>query len=257
MPSRWQVILPGIPAASVRLEHLHAAVSGWLDDGDDEHRAQTKPYSVSPPISMPGGTAVEVGLMTEQAAARLRERVSPGTRVRLGSRWSTVAAAPHPIAGVPWQSLPPAGPPGRAWCLRFVSPTTFRRGNAFTPAPTLPAILGSLRQAWRRFAPAELGLALDLSAEPVWMTDIDVASQTTRVNDRVVSGFTGRLRFVCDADDQTAAAVDALVRLAEYTGVGAYTTRGFGMVRSEPTWSPAPPRRSPQPPHAGQPTAVG
>ncbi|GLI00900.1 CRISPR system precrRNA processing endoribonuclease RAMP protein Cas6 [Phytohabitans aurantiacus] len=256
MPSRWLATLPGIDPAAVRLEHLHAVACTWLDDSDEAHRAKTKPYSISPPIEAPGGAAIEIGLLTDQAADRFRQRVPAGTRVRLGSAWTTIRTPPQPVASTPWAALL-AGKDCRAWSLRFLTPTTFRRGNAFTPTPNLSAILGSLRRTWREFAPADLPpLELDLSTDPVWLTDIDVASQTVRVNDRTVSGFTGRLRFVFDTDGESeaAASVDALVRLAEYAGIGAYTTRGFGMVRQEPTWTPAPPRR---PEARRRPTAVG
>jgi len=95
-------------------------------------------------------------------------------------------------------------------------------------------ILGGLRRAWLVAAPPGLApLVLDLTPEPVWLTDIEVSSQVALVNGRVVSGFTGRLRFACDAAPEVAAAVDRLVRLAPYSGVGAYTTRGFGTVRVE------------------------
>lgn len=248
MPSRWRVTLPGINPASVRLEHLHAVICGWLDDSDEAHRAQAKPYSVSPPIAAHGGTAVEIGTLTDQAADRLHQRAATGARVRLGSAWSTIHTPPHQIASTLWQALTTAGS-SRAWCLRLLTPTTFRRRNAFTPTPALAAILGSLRRIWRTFAPADLSpLVLDLSSDPVWLTYIDVTSHVVRINERVVSGFIGRLRFVCDASDETATAVDALVRLAEYSGVGAYTTRGFGLAHREPTWAAAPPRQPSPPP---------
>ncbi|BCB74579.1 CRISPR-associated endoribonuclease Cas6 [Phytohabitans flavus] len=256
MPSRWRLLLPGIDPATVRLEHLHAVVCRWLDDSDEAHRAQTKPYSVSPPIAATGGTAVEIGLLTEPPADRLCQQAQAGTRVRLGSSWSTLHTAPQQVTAESWQALADISDTNgdQAWCLRFLTPTTFRRGNSFTPAPTLPAILGSLRRSWRDFAPPDLPpLVLDLSADPVWLTDIDVASQTVRVNDRVISGFTGRLRFVCDTDSQAAASVERLVRLAAYAGIGAHTTRGFGLNRREPTWTPAPSRR----PQARRPVPQG
>jgi hypothetical protein len=104
----------------------------------------------------------------------------------------------------------------------------------------LRAILGSLRRTWQHLHPDDVpDLSLDVTPEPVWMTDIEVTSQVVRIDNRVVSGFTGRLRFVCDADTEIANAVDRLVTLAPFAGVAAYTTRGFGVTRPEATRPPA------------------
>ena len=80
--------------------------------------------------------------------------------------------------------------------LRMITPTTFRRGDKFTPNPALAPILGGLRRAWRSHAPTTATpIVLDLAADPVWLTDIAVSSRVLRINNRVVSAFTGRLRF--------------------------------------------------------------
>jgi CRISPR-associated endoribonuclease Cas6 len=234
MPTRWEITLPGVQAANVRLEHLHALVSSWLDEPDGHH-ATAKPYSVAPPRAVGGTTVIEIGLLVDALADRLAACAAVGARVRLGSTFSCVASTRR-VAALDWQ---PAGEgtDARAWVLRFVSPTTFRRRNAFTPTPSLQAILGSLRRTWRMFRPADVAdVILDLTPEPVWLTDIHVDSQVLRVDNRIVSGFVGWLRFVCDPDDgEVADAVDRLVALAPYAGVGAYTTRGFGVTRCEPT----------------------
>lgn len=233
MPSRWEVTLPGVDAAEVRLEHLHAVVSAWFDADEHAHAAGVKAYSVGLSCTGGDGAVLEIGLVDDALTDRLLSRAAQGVRLRLGSRWIRLAHAPRQMAAAPWAHLAASGTTD-AWCLRFVSPTTFRRRNAFTPSPSLRAILGSLRTRWRSFAPADVAaVTLDLSTEPVWLTDIDVASHVLRVDGRIVSGFTGRLRFTCDAGPQVAAAVDQLVRLAPFAGVGAHTTRGFGMVRLE------------------------
>jgi CRISPR-associated endoribonuclease Cas6 len=246
MPSRWALTLPGVNAADVKLEYLHALVCRWFDDSDEAHRASAKPYTVSPAQATPGGITVEIGLLNDNLPDRLRAAAAPGTRIRLGTTWSTITHPPVQVAAIPWTD--PTTPTPTAWCLTFLTPTTFRRGNAFTPAPNLTAILGSLRHAWQRFAPAEVPQpTLDLARAPVWLTDIDVRSHLVRVNNLTISGFTGRLRFTCDGTPQQAATVDQLVRLAPFAGVGAYTTRGFGVTRTEPTWPGATPRPAPDP----------
>jgi CRISPR-associated endoribonuclease Cas6 len=248
MPSRWEITLPGVDAAGVRLEWVHAAVSGWFDDGEAGHRVQVKPYAVSPPFASDRGAAISIGLIDDALADRLPTRAASGVTVRLGSVATRLNGPPRQVAASTWAQL---GEPtsAEAWCLRFVSPTTFRRGNAFAPSPAPAAILGSLRRSWATFGPEPV--LLELSPDPVWLTDIDVTSQVVRVAGRTVSGFTGRLRFACDAGPEAARAVNTLVGLAPYAGVGAHTTSGFGVTALESTWQPRT-RPRPRPPAPGR-----
>jgi CRISPR-associated endoribonuclease Cas6 len=237
MPSRWLVTLPGIDAATVRPEYLHAVVSGWFEDDATAHRADAKPYTVSPAHPAETGTAVQISLLNDTCIDRLHSAAAPGARIRLGSARTWITHPPQPLEAVTWDELCGTSNTNTAWCLRFVTPTTFRRGNNFTPSPSLRAILGSLRRSWQLAPIGVTPVQVQLTPEPVWLTDIDVASHVVKINGFTVSGFTGRLRFACDAGPHVAAAVDQLVRLAPYAGVGAYTTRGFGVVCPEQTWA--------------------
>ncbi|MBN1173571.1 MAG: CRISPR system precrRNA processing endoribonuclease RAMP protein Cas6 [Micromonosporaceae bacterium] len=233
MPSRWQIRLPGVDAARVTPEQVHAVVSGWFDATAEAHQQRRKAYSVSMPQVADGSTVIEVGLVDDGLVDRLFAGAARGTRLRFGSQWTVLGRDPYQTGGIPWGELnrPSAA---TAWGLRFVTLTTFRRGNAFTPNPGLKPILGGLRQVWKTCAPPDMSpLVLNLATEPVWLTAIEVSSRIVRVDGRIVSGFTGRLRLACDAPAEVAGAVDRLLRLAPYCGVGAYTTRGFGTVRLE------------------------
>ncbi len=254
MPSRWQIRLPGVDAARVTPEQVHAVVSGWFDATVEAHQQRRKAYSVSMPypaggaaphgVAAGGSAIVEVGLVDDALVDRLHTGAARGRRLRFGSQLCTLEREPCQTHGIPWSELdrPSAAV---AWGLRFVTLTTFRRGNAFTPNPGLRPILGGLRQVWRTCAPAGLPpLVLDLATEPVWLTAIAVSSRTVRVGGLLVSGFTGRLRLACDAPAEVAGAVDRLLRLAPYCGVGAYTTRGFGTVRLDPATAPPTSRRA-------------
>ncbi len=235
MPSRWQIVLPGVDASLVRVEQLHAMTSGWFDDTADAHQARAKPYSITPPRPAGDTTTFNVGLVDDSMVDRLLTRTAPGVRLRLGGQHTRTVQAPTQVAGLSWSTLDAT--PADSWCVNFATPTTFRRGNNFTPWPAPKAVLGSLRATWRHFAPASAGaLDLDLATDPVWVTDIDGANEVVKVNDRTVSGFVGRIRFTCDAPAHVAASIDRLIQLAPYSGVGAHTTRGFGVTRPEPTW---------------------
>ncbi|MGV9976532.1 CRISPR system precrRNA processing endoribonuclease RAMP protein Cas6 [Micromonospora wenchangensis] len=236
MPSRWRITTPGIDPTRVRVEHLHAVVSGWFDTTDDTHRAPAKPYTISPPTRHADTPGFEVTLLDDTLTNRLLTRAAPGVRLRLGAQHTRLATGAEQLAATTWTHLAGGDSRANAWCLRFVTPTTFRRGNAFTPWPAPNPVLGSLRATWRRFAPPDLPeIVLDLAADPVWVTDVDGANEILRINGLTVSGFVGRIRYTCD-DPDIRAAVDRLIRLAPYAGIGAHTTRGLGQVRPEPTW---------------------
>lgn len=251
MPSRWQVRLPGLDPVRVTPEQLHGVMSGWFDTTEAAHHQHRKGYSVSPARAVAGGAVLEVGLVDDALVDRLHEGAELGRRLRFGSQYTVVDRDPCQVAGVPWSQLDLPSP-ATVWPLRFVSLTTFRRGNAFSPYPGLKPILGGLRHTWQTFAPPQLQpLILDLAEDPVWVRSIDVASRVVHVGGLVVSGFTGRMTLACDAAAETAGAVDRLLRLAPFAGVGGYTSRGFGTVRIETT----PGQRVPPSP-AGAPDAA-
>lgn len=234
MPSRWEVLLPGAEPDRIRWEHLHAAVSGWFDDTAEDHNKPVKPYSVSPPRDSPRGPLIEIGLLDDTLVDRL---VSRGSRLRLGRTVYTAPTPPTQIGAATWHDLA-HGHRGRAWSLRFLTPMTFRRGNRFTPLPAPTPIVASLRRSWNTYAPPEFAVTLDLSTDPVWVTDIDGHNEVETVNGRTISGFVGRLRIECDGNDDTADRISSVIRLAPFAGVGAYTTRCFGVTRLDPTWQP-------------------
>ncbi|MFY1649788.1 CRISPR system precrRNA processing endoribonuclease RAMP protein Cas6 [Solwaraspora sp. WMMB762] len=251
MPSRWQFVVPGVDPAGVRLEHVHAVVSRWFDVDEAAHRSHAKAYSVSPPVAHPAGTLVEVGLLDDALVDKLRAGAATGAVIRFGGQVGALVTGARQVAGVSWLEL--ARPSGdAAWSLRFLTPATFRRGNGFTPWPDPWSVVAGLRAVWRANAPAglpELVLPLPGVGGPggggpgerpdrdaLWVSDIDGTSDVVKVNGRTVSGFLGRIRYVCDGPTALVGAVDRLMRLAPYSGVGAQRGRGFGLVRLEPTW---------------------
>jgi hypothetical protein len=140
----------------------------------------------------------------------------------------------------------------RAWQMRFVSPACARRRNRVAPLLDPDSLALGLAERWRLLDPAT---ASDLpwlpGAGPVWVSDLDghtevqVLSRTARRDGRtvrreeVISGFVGRVRYVCDhGTDAEAAAFDALLAFAAFAGAGSHTAYGFGVVTPESTWQP-------------------
>jgi CRISPR-associated endoribonuclease Cas6 len=237
VPSRWEVVLSGVDVARVGHAELHREVSGWFDDGA-AHWESRKPYRVSRPVAVDGGVSLEVGLLDDGLAGRLLTRASPGAPVRLGGQVARPCRQPRQVAGVGWPDL--ARPTGaRRWTLRFLSPTTIRRGGRTSPWLAPEQVLASVRDEWRAHAPAGVGLpSTDRVGESVWVSDVDGSSRVERLvlsRDRrvTVSGFVGEICYRCD-DPAVAAAVDPLFRLAPFCGVGGFAGWGFGQVRLVP-----------------------
>lgn len=214
MPSIWRCRWSG--SAELDRHAVHRTLSRWLDA---DHHAQRKPWSWL--ADSPG---LLIGLLDDQLVDRLVSSAdATGTSI-----WQ--------VAATSWSELR-NGRDRNEWCIEFVSPVTFRRGNRFVPWPAPSAVFGSLRATWRHFGAPEVGdLDLDLSLDPLVVTALSGASRTDRVTVHrhesvVVGGFAGTVRYALDgtADPRS---IDALVRLAPFSGIGAYTTRGFGGVRT-------------------------
>ena len=117
MPSRWEVMLAGSQGAAIPLAAPQAVVSGWLDDppgqgsesvsrvgGRSAHAGPKRAWACGPfGTFTPGGagladgvTVMQVRLLDDSLADRLREAVQPGRSVRLGAHRYQVAG---PAAG--------------------------------------------------------------------------------------------------------------------------------------------------------------
>ncbi len=269
MPSRWEVALAGPGDAAIPLAAPLAIVSGWLDDpprggvgagsvpgsrsghGDQARRWAFGPLRTSGPGDSGGAiTVLQVRLLDDGLRDRLEAAVRPGAMIRLGEHQFQITEPPRELDQVPWRRLR-QGSGRRAWQLRFVTPACLRRGNRTSPWPAPESVARSLAERWHRLDPATAPPLPAPGAGPVWVSDLDGRSDvhvlTRRVRkdgrwrfeDEMISGFIGRLRYVCDkGTDEEAAAFDALMEFAVYAGVGSHTTCGFGVVVPEPSWQP-------------------
>ena len=93
----------------------------------------------------------------------------------------------------------------------------------------------SLLQRWNAVHPDGAIEVEPTGWSKVWISDVDGRSQMLPLAGLTVSGFLGRVRYVCP-DPVVAELFDRLLRFAEYAGIGRYTTRGLGVIRLEPTW---------------------
>jgi hypothetical protein len=191
-----------------------------------------------------------VRLLDDSLSGRLQEATRPGRVVRLGAHEYQVADGAQQVEYASWQDLR-RWPGTRAWQVRFLTPACLRRGNRTSPWLAPESLARSVAERWHRLDPATAPPLPGLGPGPVWVSDLDGHSEvqilTRRINrggrwrmeEEVISGFVGRMRFVCDTgtDDQ-AADFGALMAFAAFAGTGAHTTYGFGVTVPEPTWQP-------------------
>lgn len=236
MPSLWEIPLIGPDDLRVPVEAPHAVVSRWLDD---DHQSPVKGYSVTPPFNVGGRRSIlTVRLLDDALAGRLVQHAAVGARIRLGSQHFTVATAPAMRRGTSWEELRSAHV-CRAWEVDFRSPATFRRRNRTTPWPAPESLLVSLSARWRTLDPGTAPTLTREAISSVWVSDVEGRSQLLAIKGVTVSGFVGRLRYVCDGCEEDAGAVAALFRFAAFSGVGSHTAFGLGTVSVTDSWQPA------------------
>jgi hypothetical protein len=275
MPSRWHVRLAGPAGADIPLTAPLAVISSWLDDpparqpprpgharpARSGHDDQARKWAFGPIETLPGqagaGIVLEVRLLDDHLAPRLRRATAAGQPVRLGTGHFTITGPATLIDQASWPELR-RWTGTRAWQVRFLTPACFRRGNRTSPWPAPETLARGLADRWRRLHPDTAPPPLPSGAFPIWVSDIDGHSEVQNLTrnirrnssphqeDEIISGFTGRIRYVCDqGTSEEAATFDALIALATYAGAGSHTTHGFGTLRPEPTWQPPTTRTKP------------
>lgn len=208
---------------------LHGAACALLEDDSMPHTAQHKRFSVGPLFAGGMGRARwRLGWL-----AATEPRPIPAT-VALGpARCEVQLARP---ASVTFAELL-ATPPVRQVELRFVSPTFFARKGRDLPLPDPVLVMRSLASRWDAHAPLELALPADVLTgllNSVHLNEMTGETRRAQVSGAMwQTGFVGvaRLALTKAGDHVTAQVFTALARFAEFAGVGAQTTHGFGAVR--------------------------
>ena len=175
--------------------------------------------------SPPGEVELDgIRFTVEQATTEHREQMWSGT-----AEWSDLVAL---------ERVGREDPPHR-FVLLFFSPTTFRSSGRNIPLPLPELVFGSLLDRWNSAAPLPLPVEVrHFASDCLALGRFHLQSEHLALFGTEPGGketaFTGRCTFVAtNRDRYYLHCCAALLRLAFFSGVGAKTSMGLGMVRWE------------------------
>ncbi|MCL6606418.1 MAG: CRISPR-associated endoribonuclease Cas6 [Paenibacillus sp.] len=118
--------------------------------------------------------------------------------------------------------------------FRFLTPTTFRRGdkNRIVPDPEL--VFGSLLDRWNAYAPEKFPAELKQRfASEIIISRISIKSDLYELKHQSMLGFIGLCAYtVVDSDTGLMSVIQKLSSFAIFCGVGQKTTMGMGVCRA-------------------------
>lgn len=238
MPARYWLPLHGL-RGPVPVEHLHAALSSWFDHviAEDRHTAPTtsrdphdfveKPYSISPTTRRGSAWGVEVAVMGDRTEQALVTNAEVGTSLRLGAQIVDTGAAWR-LASCSWQELRDYDN-STGWTVQFLTPFTSRSNNRSSPFPMPATLLRAPATVWNAYC--ALG-PVDMSPSDhstIWVSRINARTELYTLTGRKYPGLMGEVTYRC-TDPAVAPNVSALLRLAQFSGVGSFRGKGMGTI---------------------------
>lgn len=151
-------------------------------------------------------------------------------RLLLQGRWWHARGSPV-VEHTTWSALAVSllgpAPPVRAR-LAFVSPTTFRTGDVYTPLPAPELVFGSLLERWQRWSDIDLGAsAREVVGGAIALRRFEVRSVLVRV-----PTFVGWSEWIMrPSPPEYSGLLSVLAAFAEFAGVGHGVQMGLGCVR--------------------------
>lgn len=234
----------------------HALVLDWFNRADPQlserlHEAAPCPFRLHTRFNGPQQLHLEISLLQGELlgpllwglGSQLGEMVTitkvpcfvhgQVKRLRQG-RWDLLAARP---------SQPDL-------CLRFISPTSFKREGVIQPFPLPELVFSGLLRRWNQLAPEEWQLPTVQWAGRVAAYDLKTAP--LYLNGLTEIGALGWVRYQFPDQEQGAIA-STLAAFAEFAGVGRKTPWGMGHAVIDPLESSPSVQRKPKKKRNSQP----
>ena len=115
-------------------------------------------------------------------------------------------------------------------CMRFYTPTGFKKDDAQYLLPLAPLVFGSLLRRWRSWIDSSAWENMEACFEKILISGISIVSHSVQLKKRAVyRGFTGTVRYDlhrCTLEEK--AVLHTLGLFAAYAGVGYKTSQGMG-----------------------------
>jgi CRISPR-associated endoribonuclease Cas6 len=233
--------------------YAHAAILHAISEQDKEagytlHAAHRyKPMTVAIVKDNARTALLRVTFMAQEGLAYahlLVNALSAQPVLRLGDTHSTVKSVslddPHWCGVNTWGDLE-GGPLGDHISLCFVTPTAIMKrdgdGGRYTSLFPVPEdVFPGLERRWRALNGPELPDGLDrfIYEGGCVVSNHKLGTDLFSTPKRTQKGFTGWVLYECRKPDGAyVAVINALARMAFFTGVGYQTTRGMGAVKPE------------------------
>jgi hypothetical protein len=211
---------------------VHAVISKFLDGENGEHHQPRKPWSVGR-IDFDGSEiSIDVGIFGGDVSFPID---IVGRVIQLGKQ-RTIVSALEIVQAANYADLLAAAEPRQSVRFEFATPLVFRSGQKTTP-PTGGQIFGHLRALWTLFS----GLDATLPAPNLVLKELiqhHFDGHTVAVGPehgwgrQPGKGFVGNVMLWTPSNDiATLRSLTALASLAPFTGVGAGTAFGCGLIR--------------------------
>lgn len=216
-------------------------VQGWFYHLLRKVDPELHNHQAPPPFTLAAGGRegeywLRITLLDEALYADISPVLYPmaGGRLRLGSREVRVRAVvhqDHPWAGLSTYPRLFQGPAESDYPLRFTSPTFFKRKGTHYPLPEPKLVFGSLYERFKAYAPIEPPEELPELFDRITLRKAELHTRPIEHETRGVGVVGTAVYHLPRASEKDTRWLTALWRFAFYSGVGAKTTMGFGMVR--------------------------
>ena len=199
-----------------------------------------KPFSTLTYYTNDGYLAgIRYALLTDEAASIMysawRKVENSQQTLKLGLQKFKVAQV-EIASGPNFQEMSESAPVGEVR-LQFLSPTAFKQGKTHLTLPLPRNIFYRPLTIWQHYAPIPLRLRmadswLDWCAQNIYVSEHQIETATIAITyHESFTGFVGTATFaVYHGNDEQRRILQALAKIAAFSGIGHKTTMGMGAV---------------------------